>query len=372
MDETGKYDPRQTRIELIYEGADISKDIAPFLLSFNYDDKSSGESDDLQITLEDRDGLWRDPWYPSKGERITASIITANWKNPGEHLSLYCGSFEIDEVEISEPPMTVNIKAVSAPRSTSMRGETKSRNWDGYKLSGIANDVAHSAGMNLEYLASSNPLYDTRSQASISDMKFLMKLCTDAGLALKVTDSKIVIFDEAEFEGMDPVMVLARGDGRIVSMNIKTKMAGTYKAAEVQYSDTEADETHFGVYAEDGIEESEQVLRINQRVKSRKEADELAQSKLHEANKNETTGSFNLQGELGLAAGSNIEIIGWGKFDGIYFIESAKHSYGGSGYTTSISIREGGPSKKKKKEKKKSGGTPAGGKVASEEFPVYQ
>ena len=44
---------RRVKIELIYEGADISEDIAPFLLSFEYTDKSSGECDEIQITLED-------------------------------------------------------------------------------------------------------------------------------------------------------------------------------------------------------------------------------------------------------------------------------------------------------------------------------
>ena len=54
-------EPRKTEIMLIYEGIDISRDIAPFLLSFEYTDKSSGESDDLQIQMEDCDGKWRDP-----------------------------------------------------------------------------------------------------------------------------------------------------------------------------------------------------------------------------------------------------------------------------------------------------------------------
>ena len=55
-------DPRKTRIRLIYEGADISEDVSPYLLSFEYADKYSGEADDIQITLEDRDTLWCDPW----------------------------------------------------------------------------------------------------------------------------------------------------------------------------------------------------------------------------------------------------------------------------------------------------------------------
>ncbi|MDR1510840.1 MAG: hypothetical protein LBS53_14545, partial [Synergistaceae bacterium] len=306
---------RRTRVKLIYEGADISKDIAPFLLSFEYTDKSSGECDDLQISLEDREGLWRDPWFPEKGSRISATIITENWDKPEENLSLYCGSFEIDEIEISEAPMTVSIKAVSAPRSTNLRDEAKNKNWEGYKLSGIAGDIASNAGLSLEYLAPKDPQYDTRNQSKQSDMAFLMELCRDTGLALKVTDDKIVIFDEEEFESHSATTKITRGDRRILSMSVKTKMAGTFKKAQVRYNDTESDET-FNVYTEDGIVGSGQTLQINQRVKNGAEAEDLAKSKLHEANKNEVTGSFNLVGDLSFAAGVNIEISGYGAFDG--------------------------------------------------------
>ncbi|MDR1516427.1 MAG: hypothetical protein LBS45_12110 [Synergistaceae bacterium] len=347
-------DPRRTRIELIYEGADISEDIAPYLLSFEYTDKYSGESDDLQLTLEDRDMLWRDPWYPEKGARISASIVTENWAQPGETTSLYCGTFEIDEIEVSESPLQVSIKATSAPRSSNLRNESKNRNWEGYKLSGIAGDIASNAGLALEYLASDDPMYDTRNQVEQDDLSFLWKLCLDSALALKVTDTKIVIFDEEEYEGHAAISKIERGNFRILSMNIKTKLADTYKSASVKYNDTAKDVTHVSLIDDSGVEESGQTLKIIQRVKSQGEAEKLARSKLHEANKREVTGSFTLAGDIGLVAGVNVDISGYGKFDGTYFIESARHSYGEGGYTTQIEIREGGPSKKKKKGKKSS------------------
>jgi phage protein D len=341
--------PRRTRIELFYEGADISADIAPYLLSFEYTDKYSGEADDLQLTLEDRDKLWRDPWYPGKGAKISASIITENWGHPAETTSLYCGSFEIDEIEVSESPLQVTIKATSAPRSTNLRNESKNRNWEGYKLSGIAGDIASNAGLALEYLAPDDPVNDTRNQVEQDDLSFLRERCLNSGLALKVTDTKIVIFDESEYEGHPAVSKIERGSFRILSMNIKTKLADTYKSASVKYNDTAKDVTHVSLIDDDGVEESGQTLKIIQRVESQGEAEKLARNKLHEANKHEVTGSFTLAGDIGLVAGVNIDISGYGKFDGTYFVESAKHSYGDGGYTTQIEIREGGPSKGKKK-----------------------
>jgi phage protein D len=334
---------------LIYEGADISEDIAPYLLSFDYTDKSSGEADRIQITLEDRERLWRDPWFPDKGSRVSATIVTENWDKQDENLSLYCGAFEIDEIEISEVPMTVSVKAVSAPRSANIRDEEKNRNWEGYKLSGIAGDIAGDAGLSLEYLASKDPTYDTRNQVKQSDMAFLMRLCSDAGLALKVTDSKIVIFDEEEFESREAVLTIERGDSSVMSMNLRSKAAGTYKSATVSYNDAEADETFEGSAYDDTVENNGQTLQINQRVKSNAEAEELAKNRLREANRNEVAGSFNLMGNLSLVGGSNVKISGYGKFDGVYFIDSARHTVSGSGYVTSIDIIEGTSSKRGKR-----------------------
>jgi phage protein D len=347
----GYQNPRKTEIKLVYEGVDISRDIAPFLLSFDYDDKSSGEADDLQITLEDKEGLWRGPWFPAKGEKIAATIITHNWDNPNESKSLYCGKFEVDEIEISEPPMTVQIKAVSTPRSTSLRQEAKNKNWEDYTLSRIAQDIASNAGLNLEYLTSTDPQYDTKNQMRVSDIEFLMGLCKDAALALKVTDEKIVIFDEMEYEENASVATITRGSSLVKSMNIKTTMNSVYKGARVKYNDSKASIVHESVLTDDTAPESGQTLQINERVTSEGEAERLAKSQLHDNNKKEVTGSFTLVGNLGLVGGLNVDIAGYGKFDGTFFIESAKHSYSGGGLTTTINIREGGPSKKKKKNK---------------------
>ena len=50
-----------------YNNKDISVDISKYLKSISYTDNLSGEADDLQITLEDRDGLWQSTWMPEKG-----------------------------------------------------------------------------------------------------------------------------------------------------------------------------------------------------------------------------------------------------------------------------------------------------------------
>jgi phage protein D len=344
---------RRAEILLLYEGADISRDIAPFLISFSYTDNAGDKADDLAITLEDRKGNWRGPWFPSKGATIRATIITRNWYGPNETKSLPCGTFEIDEIECSGPPTQVQIKAVSTLISKPMRQEQKTKAWENVKLSVIAGDIAKKNGLKLFWDSSNDPLFERRDQVEMSDLEFLQTRCRDYGIGIKVADAQLVCYDEETYEAKDSVAAISFGDKRVKSHRFRTKTRGTYKGARVQYHDPVKDE-NFEVYADDDdVEETEQVLVINQRVDTLADAENIAEKKLHEANKKETTGSLTMVGDMRFVGGSNVDVSGWGKFDGKYFIEKATHNVSkGNGYETSIDLRRGGPKKGKKGETK--------------------
>lgn len=53
---------RRTAAEICFDGVDITKSVRPYLLSLTYTDNEEDEADDLQIKLEDRDGLWLCKW----------------------------------------------------------------------------------------------------------------------------------------------------------------------------------------------------------------------------------------------------------------------------------------------------------------------
>lgn len=54
---------RRARVQVEYDGVDITEALSNGLLSLTYTD-STDKADDIQITVEDRDGNWRGPWYP--------------------------------------------------------------------------------------------------------------------------------------------------------------------------------------------------------------------------------------------------------------------------------------------------------------------
>ena len=55
---------RRTKLEVLYNGANISVAIERHLTNFTYTDNASGKADDLSITLEDRERRWMGPWFP--------------------------------------------------------------------------------------------------------------------------------------------------------------------------------------------------------------------------------------------------------------------------------------------------------------------
>lgn len=114
-----------------YNNKDISVDISKYLKSISYTDNLSGEADDLQITLEDRAGLWQSTWLPEKGALLDATLQQKDWQTLSAlPQSLRFGLFEIDEIGSSGYPSTAQIKAVSVPDNNTLRGVERSRSWE--------------------------------------------------------------------------------------------------------------------------------------------------------------------------------------------------------------------------------------------------
>ena len=343
---------RYAEVSIIYEGVNISRDIAPYLISFTYTDNASDKADDISLTLEDRARLWCGDWFPSKGDKIRANIIVHNWEDESKTESLPCGLFEVDQIECSGPPNQVTIKAVSTLVSKPMRQEKHTKAWENVTLSSIAGDFANKSGLRLFWDSSEDPQFERRDQVEVSDLEFLSGLCRDYGIAVKVTDTQLVCYDEETYEEKSPVAELSYGDKKLIRWSFSSKTTGTYKSAKISYHDPVKDET-FTAEEEGDAEGTGRVLVINQKADNEADARKIAKKKLQSANKKEITGNITLMGDLRFVGASNITIEGFGAFDGKYAIEKASHTVGDS-YTTKLDLRMGGDSKKSAKKKKAS------------------
>lgn len=354
---------RRAYPKVIYNKVDISEALKPYLKSVEYTDMLTGQADDLQLTLEDRDGLWLEAWFPDKGATLTASILTQYWTAPTDaEKELPLGLFEIDEIECSAIPSETKIKAVSVPNNTTLRGEGRTRSWEGYTIQKIAQDIANNAGMQLNFSSKDNPTLERVEQTEQSDLAFLDKLCQDNGLSLKVTDNQIVIFDMADMEATEPSLIFVRptmkGLDTSVSIDVNSNdmnsestlkrlkptswrftssVRDVYKSCTVEHSQGKKKAKISATFTDPNKTEGK-ILLVKKDVKSVEEAKRMARKELREKNKDEVTGSITCMGDTDLSAGLTVTVKGFGKFDGKYILAQVKHSLG-SGYTCSVDLR---------------------------------
>lgn len=332
-----------------YNNKDISVDISKYLKSISYTDNLSGEADDLQITLEDKAGLWQSTWMPEKGALLDAMLQQKYWQTLSAlPQSLRLGLFEIDEITSSGYPSEVQIKAVSVPDNNTLRGIERSRSWEKAKLQVIANDIASAAGMSLFWDTEENPVLDRAEQTEQSDLSFLYAICKDKGLALKISDKKIIVFDEAKYEAekakitiVKPGTIYKKESGMKylfvgTGYSLRTKIRDIYAACRVNYQQGSSKSNIEATYTAAG--KKGKTLQVNEQVESVVEALNLAKKRLREKNKDEVTGSLNMLGNFVLLSGVTVNLLGFGAFDGRYLITRASHDIG-SGYTTNIDVR---------------------------------
>jgi phage protein D len=318
---------RRAFLTVEYMGVDITKDIAIDLIDFKYTDNASDTADDIEITLKDEKAKWLNDWFPEKGDTIKVIINTLNWNKNGDSGSLYCGSFIIDEPEYSGRPRKMTLKGISTPSNTNFTSTKKSRAWENIKLSAIAQNIADSAGLDLFFDAPSDPLYSRKDQSEASDMSFLADLCKKEGFGFKVTDTKIVVFDESKYESEATIITLSEESGLVNSYSFKTTLTNSsYAGCRVKYKNAKNGETIDYLYSIKDLEENDKVYEVNTIVNSYDEAVRLAQKTLRSLNKKECTATFNVVGDLRYVGAVCVQLDNFGGFSGKYFVDKASHS----------------------------------------------
>lgn len=346
---------RRAWAEVVYQGKDISTDLQPYLLGVTYTDNRGGKADEVTITLQDRDALWRGPWMPGAGDRIEVRIHADEWGEGGGVLA--CGTFTVDKLELAGPPATVRLSGVSVPPGLAARKTKRSRAWENTSLQTIAADVAASARMTLvwDVAAAQDPgIIDRLDQRSETDLGFLARVCEVYRLACKVYADQIVIWDVTSYEGRAPVTSYTLGESRVRSWTLAVKAYLYTPKVKVQYQDpwqgvvqestrTAAQELRepdpddpLGLAPQSFDDEAAEVIRV--RARSKAEAEAKAKAALLARTEHNVEGSITVVGDVRLVAGNSIRLAGWNKLDGQYLVDRAVHTLG-SGYTVQADVK---------------------------------
>lgn len=341
------YPARRAALQILYESTDISVDLAQYLIGASYKDVMSGEADTFDLTLDDRQGLWSGDWYPSKNAQITVNLILIHWYyDVTTDINIPLGKFYIDDIGLASgnSGSTVQLNTVSVPDGVA-RDINNTRSWEKVQLKVVAQDLANSASLGLVYDSEDNPTLDRVEQTEEPDLVFLERLCKDNGLCTKVSDGKIVIFDEAKYDAQDPIAIidkLALED--MEDYEFHSKVRDIYTACTMTYQKSKKKEKISATFEAPeqnnklkGTTEKK-VLKINQEVADTAAALRLAKKELFNKNKEETTGKITLKGRPDLYAGATIMLNNFGVFDGKYVIREVDVELSGN-YVTSLDIR---------------------------------
>ncbi|KGH08706.1 regulatory protein [Comamonas thiooxydans] len=331
-----------------YEQKDITNDLTPYVRAVTYTDYLSGQSDTLEVELEDVDGRWIDTWYPGKGDTLSADIGYDNAP------LLPCGSFEIDEIEFSFPPSVVRIKALSTGVKASVR-TPNGKPYENTTLAAIAQRVAKRNRLTLIGKIREIRI-DRVTQFMETDVAFLTRLAREFGYAFKITGSKLVFSELAELRRTGPAVVLTLQD--LSQLNLRDKIKEIYKEEKQRYFNPKTKKLEvYGVKdgqmqvvgqstakGKDGKDSGQQVSadthKMSARAGSKATAQVKAQAALDASNLQQTAGSMTAPGNTKLVAGNTVDLQRCGKLDGKYLVESARHRMErSSGYTTELEIK---------------------------------
>lgn len=222
---------RNIRVIVIFNKVDISDEIAHSISSLNYTDNSKNAIDDLEIELENLDYRWLKEWYPDEDAQLLVGI---HEELETETNFLDLGTFYVDEPTFEDQKLT--LKCLALPLDQNIRDQKNSVAWERVTLKELVVQIANKHEMNAELYAE-NVFFERLDQNKETDLAFINRVVKEIGLNMKVSDDKIIIFDDEEMEKNDTIEVFNIKDYRIRSFSLKKKNKEIYDKVEVSYYD---------------------------------------------------------------------------------------------------------------------------------------
>ena len=326
---------RRTNVTLKYNNISAD-DVAKYLQDFKYVDVASGSSDSISVNFSDKDRKWRTSWFPRKGDKLTPSIILQHWDDPNAQRREYkCGTFVVDDFGFEGSPCTCTIDAVAMPSTSGFHATERTNTYEKTTLKEIAKKIAARNGLSLSYHADSPISISSAGQDKQTDSSFFASVCTKYGLAFKVYNNKLVVFDEGLYERQRPAATLTPLDID-PDWSWDTTIAGTYTGVKYQYTDKKSEVT-YNCY----VGGKERTLTVDDDAGNETEARLIALGKLNDANKRTTTMSVSMRSPAWAVSSTQcVQMSGFGKIDGKYYIEKATHTVDGNGTKVELFLRK--------------------------------
>ena len=324
---------RQSSVIVKYNDKDITKTITDYIEGFSYVDNASGTADTVTLKLNNKSGKWSGSWIPVQGDSVKTIIKLTNWNKEGDNRIFDCGFFLIDDLSFSGPPSTASIGGISTPINTDFNVTKKNKTWQSTTVKGILSSIASSAGIGL-YFSGQDYTIKEIEQSDQEDVNFAFQLCSSYNLAMKLYNKKIVVFDQVEYEKKNASLTIRRAD--VEGYSIKKGMTRQYDGVSISYTDGILNKTLSYKFM---LKEGTRILKLNEKASSLQDAEVKAKAKLLAHNRQCQTMSVTVKGDTKYISSKCVNVSGFGKLDGKYYIDSVTHNKdAGSGYTCTLEM----------------------------------
>ena len=319
---------------MLWNGRNVTDYLTPYVLSVTYEDVYHGESDTIEITIENRDLRWLQSWYPEKGDTV---VLNIGYKDE-PHLP--CGEFEIDEIEFSGSRTsgdTVHLRGIATQFKKSIR-EKRTIAYENTTLSKIVKLIAERNGMNAVIELDADPTFRRIDQKQKADLTFLRELAEKYNASVKVQGNTVYFISNDRLKDRKPALTIERKD--VISYSLRDKTHNIYKGIIITYHDPKTKKLL--KYREDwtGYKAGADYLKINEKVESLEEAKIRARAERFKYDSREKTGRITVLGNPQIMAGLVVALSSFGLMDGNWLIERTRHTISRSGgWVTELEVR---------------------------------
>lgn len=329
----------RSKLILEYNGVDATDIIADDCDSFTWKDNASGSADTVTLNLANIDQKWMNGFYPEETDVFKAWIQLQEWAADYKEGKLYCGMFMVDSLKYTGFPETLQLSGISTPIDSNFNVKQKSRTWNKTTVKTVMGDIASAAGIELVYDAEDSSI-DSVNQNGKTDIAFAYSLGKDYGLSVKLYNNKLVVYDQAIYEQKEPLYEISPGQlGGSGSYSVINQVTAVYDSVKIQYTDGKKGKAVAYEYTIPGKEGNRQMF-INTKAESLGDAEKKAKAALRENLRKRRTLTIKMMGSAKYMATDCFKLVGFGKLNGVYFIDSVTHQKSGGKYTVSITAHQ--------------------------------
>lgn len=263
-----------------------------------------------------------------------------------------CGLFLVDSISFSGNTLDCTIGGTSIPEYSSFRATDRRKTWKKAHLKEIGKAIAKRYHMKF-YFDGADTSVGTQKQELQTDCEFLTNLCEAYGYGIKLYSGRLVIYSKAKYEAKVPVGTLHKRQCS-EQFDWETNLCGTYTGAKIKYtptstgskSDTKEKSSKSSTKKKKKsstvitVGKGNRYLTVTDSAESVAQAKKVAAAKANLENEKATTLTVGTRGMLKYSEADTIKLIGAGKLNGKYFIDSITFTKDSSGFHTSMTMHK--------------------------------